>query len=226
MKASAVIIINLILLGLNSLYALELKDKDRYFDHIEIAPKEYKYTYIEKEHTRSEVIRDVAVIYGLASVLYPITQPEILDGTTGSWSNYRKNFGRLVFDQDEPFWNFFVHPLTGSQQFLYYRARGYTKMESFHLTFLSSALFEFTIETFSEPASVQDIFNTPMLGSILGVGIESLSFYLINSRSTIGKILGHIINPSTLLWFYDGKMRITPYVNGKGTAALSFNMEI
>jgi hypothetical protein len=37
---------------------------------------------------------------------------------------------------------------------------------------ISSALFEFTVEVYTEPASVQDLYQTPILGSILGLGLE------------------------------------------------------
>lgn len=219
-------ILSIAIFILSTLNASELKDKIRFFDYKGSREKKFRYSFVKKEHSIGEIVGDVAIIYGVATLLYPLTQPEILDATTGSWSKYKKNFGRLVFDQDEPFWNFFVHPLTGGQMFLYYRSKGYSKMEAFRLTFFSSALFEFTIETFSEPASIQDLFNTPILGSLMGLGIEELSFYLLNSGSTLGKFLGHIINPCTMLWFYDGKMRLTPYINGKGTTALRFVMDV
>ncbi len=203
----------------------ELKDSDKYFDYKGNRHKDFRYTFKERDHTIKEQFVDIAIIFGIATTFYPITQPEILDGSTGSWKKYRRNFGRLVFDQDERFWNFFVHPFTGSQMYLYYRAKGYSKIDSMKMNFISSALFEFVVETFSEPASMQDLFNTPVLGSIFGLGIESLSFYLLNSGSTLGKIVGHIINPCTLMWFYDGKMRITPHISPNGTNGISFVME-
>ncbi len=132
----------------------------------------------------------------------------------GSWSNYRNNFAKIVFDQDQPFWNWLVHPLAGSQLFLFYRANGYRKENSLAMAFISSALFELTVEIYSEPASIQDLYQTPVLGSLIGLGIENLSLYLLNNSNNIfAHILGHAINPSTLFWFYDGKIIVTPQIN-------------
>jgi len=174
-----------------------------------------QWQFREREITTSDRLRDGAVVFGIAAVLYPITQPAILKGEIGSWRKYRQNFGTLVFDQDEPFWNFLVHPLSGSQMFLYYRGRGYREMDAVVMTALSTALFEFTIEIFSEPASAQDLFNTPVLGSILGYGIEKASFALLNSGTPTGEVVAHIINPTTLFSYHSARPRITPILTSR-----------
>jgi hypothetical protein len=156
-----------------------------------------EYKYSDREHSFGENVKNISVIYGLTWFIYPVVQPQIFRGR-GSFTNYKKNLGHIVFDNDEPFWNLGVHPYSGSQLFLIYRSLGYSKLNSFQMTFISSALFELTVETYSEKASVQDLYQTPVLGSIIGVGLESISLYLINSPSLSGKILGHILNPITL----------------------------
>lgn len=172
----------------------------------------YYYTYIDRDHTLEEDINNLVAIYGVTWAVYPLTQP----GTfleKGSFKNYKKNFGRLVFDKDEPFWNWFVHPISGSQLYLFYRARGYTKSNAMFMSFISSSLFEFTVEIYTEPASIQDLYQTPILGSALGLGLEKLSLYLLNSGNLIGKTIGHIINPSSLFLFYEGKIRVIPEIS-------------
>ena len=57
------------------------------------------------------------------------------------------------------------------------------------MTFISSTLFEFTVEIYTEPAKVQDLYQTPILGSVLGVGLETLSLYLLNTGNSFGRIL-------------------------------------
>jgi hypothetical protein len=111
-----------------------------------------------------------------------------------------------------------MHPLSGSQLYLLYRADGYTRMEAFGMTFVTSTLFEFTVEIFTEPASVQDLYQTPVLGTVFGLGIESFSMYLLNTGTTLGKFLGHLINPATLLPIYEGRTMIIPKLeeNDKG----------
>ncbi|MDC1173973.1 DUF3943 domain-containing protein [Bacteriovoracaceae bacterium] len=180
----------------------------------------YHYGYINREHSYSESAKHIAGIYGATLVLYPLTQPDVVR-KKGSFKVYKKNFGKLVFDRDEPFWNWFVHPISGSQLYLYYRANGYNRVDSLGMSFISSALFEFTVEIYTEPASIQDLYQTPVLGSVLGVGIESLSMYLLNTGNMLGRVLGHAINPTTLLWFYEGKVRIIPEYNLKNSGRLT-----
>lgn len=174
----------------------------------------HHYGYIERDHTLQEDIKNQALLYGLAWAFYPITQPSILKGN-GGFDTYGKNFGKLVFDKDEPFWNWFVHPISGSQLYLYYRADGYSRIDSFKMALITSALFEFTVEIFTEPASVQDLYQTPVLGSILGLGIENFSMYLLNTGHPVSIFFGHLINPATLLPIYQGKTLIVPTINSK-----------
>ena len=93
------------------------------------------------------------------------------------------------------------------------------------MAFISSALFEFTVEIYTEPASVQDLYQTPIFGSLIGVGIERLSLYLLNTGNAFGRFFGHLLNPSTLFWFYEGKIIITPQLDGKGGGGLNLVMD-
>ncbi len=186
---------------------------------------QYRYGYINRHHSKSEHLSHLGGIYLASWALYPLTQPTAFRDK-GSWKKYRKNFGKLVFDRDEPFWNWFVHPISGSQLFLYYRANGYSRVNSLGMAFLSSALFEFTIEIYTEPASIQDLYQTPVIGSILGIGLEKLSLYLLNTGNFLGRVLGHTLNPSTLFWFYEGRVRVLPSLRpDKRSASLTFMAE-
>lgn len=171
--------------------------------------KIYQYGYPEREHSVEENVKNISILYGMSWLVYPLFQPKILRGA-GGWNEYKKNFGKVVFDKDEPFWNFFMHPLSGSQLFLLYRADGYSRISALGMTTITSALFEFTVEVFTEPASAQDLYQTPILGSVLGLGIENLSMYLLNSGTSAGTFIGHAINPATLLPFYEGRTLIIP----------------
>ena len=183
----------------------------------------YYYGYPDREHTFKENIKHIAAVYGVTWAIYPLTQPKVFS-EEGSFKRYKRNFGQLVFDKDEPFWNQMVHPVSGSQLFLYYRANGYARMDSFLMTLISSTLFETTVEIYTEPASVQDLYITPVYGSILGLGLENLSMFLLNTGNSFGRVLGHVINPATLFWFYDGKVQIVPNTDLKEKAALSFSV--
>lgn len=183
----------------------------------------YYYGYQDRDHTWKENAGHIAALYGLTWAIYPLSQPKVFL-EEGSFKRYGRNFGQLVFDKDEPFWNQMVHPISGSQLYLYYRANGYARMDSFLMTLISSALFETTVEIYTEPASVQDLYITPVYGTILGLGLENLSMYLLNTGNAFGRFWGHVINPATLFWFYEGKIRIVPSTDLKEEAALSFSV--
>lgn len=184
----------------------------------------YQFGYNDREHTKKETALHIAALYGVTWIVYPLSQPKEFR-EEGSFKDWRKRFGRLTFDKDEPFWNWMIHPISGSQLFLYYRANGYSRINAFTNTFISSALFEFTVETYTETASIQDLFVTPIVGSILGLGIENFSMYLLNTGNAFGRFWGHAINPATLFWFYDGKMLLTPQTNLKDSGGVTFRME-
>lgn len=184
---------------------------------------EFKYTIVERKHTFSEDLINIGVMYGISWAVYGLTQPDHIRDH-GSWDNYKNNFGNTVFDQDAPFWNWFLHPLVGMEFFLYYRTHGYTRVQSLAMSFISSALFEYTIETYTEPASVQDLYQTPIYGSMLGVVMEHFSLYMVNSGNPIGKVLGYLANPWMIFGFYKGKVRIYPKYD-KNSAGLMLRGE-
>ncbi len=207
--------------------SLNLKEgiKDTFGDEVKADPTThkrqslYQYGYQDRDHSFAENAKTIGIVYGMTWFFYPIVQPKVFRGA-GGVKQYEKNFGKLVFDQDEPFWNDFVHPLSGSQLYLLYRADGYDRMNAFEMTFISSALFEMTVEIFTEPGSLQDLYQTPVLGTVLGFGIENLSMYLLNSGNPIGKILGHAMNPATLFPFYEGRTLIIPKIEDADKGAM------
>lgn len=179
----------------------------------------FKYEYQTREHSIKEDILHLSGIYSLSWVIYFATQKDKFQ-KQGSWKKFRHHFGKVVFDKDEPIWNWAGHPYTGSHYYLYYRANSYSRIEALKMAFLQSALFEFGIEIYTEAASIQDLYQTPILGSCVGYLLEITSIPLINSDFFIAKIIGHILNPSTLFWFYEGVIQINPSIdpikNGAG----------
>ena len=180
--------------------------------------------YEHQETDFSTGLAQVGVAYAVSWLVYPVTQPKVLSGELGSWSEYRSNFGNLVYDQDEPFWNWFVHPISGSQLFLFYRSQGYSRAGSLGMAFISSSLFEFTIEIYSEPASVQDLYQTPVIGSALGYGLEIVSTHLLYSSSGVARFFGRVLNPWTLV-SHSERFRIQPAFYGSGKYGLSIAAE-
>lgn len=182
------------------------------------------YEYKDREHTENENLKHIGIMYAASWIIYPLTQPSTVKNE-GSWDKYKDNFGELVFDQDEPFWNWFVHPYSGSQLYLYYRSQGYKRTSSVLMTLASSALFEFTIEIYTEPASIQDLYQTPILGSIIGLTFESLSLMFLNSGNFFLKFVGHVLNPMTVTPWTEGKTIVTPTAFKNGGAGLMLSME-
>ena len=177
--------------------------------------KTYQYADPVK-HRWQDDAANLAFIWFINIGLYAVTLgPTVKDG---SFSEYRRNLGRTVlFDNDEPKYNWVLHPYSGSQLYLYYRANAYTRSESFRMAFLSSLLFEYTIEPYTEPASLVDVVNTPLLGSALGYAIEKYSIAWINSGVTWKKWLGHAINPMTLLPFFKNSSAVmAPQIGQNG----------
>jgi hypothetical protein len=185
---------------------------------------ESQFAYEERNYETSDRIFHLGVVYGVSWGLYPIFQPEVMMGQKGSWKEYRENFGKTVFDQDEPFWNWIVHPISGSQLYLFYRAMGYDRRDSFAMTFISSTLFEYTIEIYSEPASYQDLYQTPVLGAAFGYGIELLSTELLNRPSKLAQFFGRVINPLSYIVDRD-TASVAPLTDFRSTHGLQLSLE-
>lgn len=207
---SSIFIIFLLFLGTKANGSTKTFPQDSHY----LTLPQIKYTYEDRDHTRKEDFKYLGTLYSVSWLTYYATQPDTFR-EHGSFEKYRHNLGRLVLDKDEPVWNWMVHPYTGSQVYLFYRANGYSRMDAFKMTFIQSTLFEITTETYTEPASIQDLYQTPVWGSMLGVVFENLSLYLLNEGNVFARVFGHLINPSTLFWFFEGKVQVYPMIKNK-----------
>ena len=74
-----------------------------------------------------------------------------------------------VRDKDGPFVNFVLHPISGSIYYQAARISGYSKMQSFGYSFLMSTFFwEYGVESLFETPSWNDLWATPIIGSLIG----------------------------------------------------------
>jgi len=142
--------------------------------------------------------QQVSMLYGVQWAYYFIGQADNFR-QNGSLHNWRSNIGNPHFDKDFYDYNLALHTLAGTGYYGYYRAQGSSRARSFGLSFLSVLLFEFTVETFTERPSFQDIYQTPVLGSLVGMGIEDLSLNCLESEWAAVRGLGYAINPFTLV---------------------------
>jgi len=113
----------------------------------------------------------------------------------GKWTH---NVSNPTVDSDKWWINYILHPYWGSAYYLDARGRGFSRWGSFCYSFLGSSLYEFGTEAFAEPASWQDIFVTPIVGSLLGMALEGPWRYLLakgESRNVGDSILLYLIDP-------------------------------
>lgn len=84
------------------------------------------------------------------------------------FGKYWDNITNPAWDADEWYINYIMHPYFGATYHVRARERGYDPMGGFYYSFLMSTLWEFGLEAFSEPPSIQDIIVTPFYGALLG----------------------------------------------------------
>ncbi|UYL07926.1 DUF3943 domain-containing protein [Bdellovibrio sp. SKB1291214] len=158
-----------------------------------------EYKQIPKaEFEKHERLKNFAIMYGLQWIVYGVTQYHTIK-EHGSFHNWIRNPWHADYDKDTYDYNIFKHSLSGELYYQYYRSRGYSEQESFLWAVASSTAFEFTIETVTEVPSYQDLYQTPVLGTVVGVGMEKLSLYFHSKKTWPNRLLGYFFNPFTLL---------------------------
>ena len=85
-----------------------------------------------------------------------------------SLSKWWKNITNPIWDEDEWYVNYILHPYWGATFYIRAQERGFERMHSFWYAFLLSALYEFGAEALFEPVSYQDLIVTPVAGALLG----------------------------------------------------------
>lgn len=176
--------------------------------------------YNNRYRDTTDIIFDQMIVFGGHALGYWATQRDTISNE-GSFEKWQDNFLQFRFDSDNTTWNYFGHTITGSQVYLYYRARGHDQNEAFYLSFLSSLWFEVFIETYTEKPSFQDTFNTPIFGSVLGHYLEKASVYLVNSDNSFYYYLGRAINPLSYL-VEENKMALIPMYKSKDNFSLTW----
>lgn len=142
--------------------------------------------------------KQVSLLYAGQWAYYLATQAEALQ-QEGSFRNWYSNPASPHFDKDFYDYNLIRHTLAGSLYYGYYRTFGATRQRSLALSTVSVLLFEFTIEVATEPPSWQDIYQTPVLGALLGMGLEDLSLACLRSPSKPIRVVGYLLNPFVLV---------------------------
>lgn len=82
------------------------------------------------------------------------------------WDNVKEG---PVWDRDEHFLNYVMHPYFGGVYYTAARHSGFNEFESFIYSATMSAFFwEYGVEAFAEVPSWQDLFITPFFGAVVG----------------------------------------------------------
>jgi hypothetical protein len=107
-----------------------------------------------------------------------------------------------VMDEDDFVVNYIGHPVSGAIYYTMARNDGLNESESFLFSaFMSSFVWEYGYEAFAEVPSIQDLFSTPIIGSLMGEymyrlekDLDKQNGLLFNSR-TLGNISYFLLNP-------------------------------
>jgi len=113
--------------------------------------------------------------YQFAAIGILYVMPESVSGWT---TEQKKDYSLSVWwenttnpenDSDVFYINYILHPYWGASYFVRARERGYNNWQSFGYSTLLSTLFEFGVEAGAEEPSKQDLWVTPVIGSIVGL---------------------------------------------------------
>jgi hypothetical protein len=133
-------------------------------------------TVVSDERDWDGLMRDTRYFVGYQAVSIAIlyTMPESVSGWTDEQKDdysldvWWDNVTHPQWDSDDFYLNYVLHPYWGAAYFVRARERGYDEWQSFGYSVLLSSIYEFGIEALFEEPSIQDIFVTPIAGSLLG----------------------------------------------------------
>ncbi|HYN40831.1 MAG TPA: DUF3943 domain-containing protein [Thermoanaerobaculia bacterium] len=103
-----------------------------------------------------------------------------------------------VWDEDIFFHNYLGHPYAGAFYYNMVRSQGATAWQSFGYALFQSTFWEYVVEALAEQPSIQDLFITPVIGSLLGELFNRWSLHILRSgRLNLGeKALVFFLNPA------------------------------
>ncbi len=130
-----------------------------------------------------------------------------------------------VWDRDEHFLNYIMHPYFGGVYYTAARHAGYDEFDSFLYSFTMSAFFwEYGVEAFAEVPSWQDLFITPFFGAVVGEMMFEAEQDLIASG---GEVWGSRTMGDVSLFFLNPVGHIHYWVTDAwgGEAELNFNLD-
>ncbi len=128
-----------------------------------------------------------------------------------------------VWDRDEHFLNYVMHPYFGGVYYTAARHAGFNEFESFlYSATMSTFFWEYGVEAFAEVPSWQDLFITPFFGAVVGEVMFETEQEIIASG---GEVMGSKRMGDVSLFFLNPVGHIHGWVTDAwgGSAELQFN---
>lgn len=135
------------------------------------------------------------------------------------------------WDHDKFYFNYILHPYAGAAYFMAARSCGFNFWQSLlYCSLISNVGWEFGIEAFMERPSIQDLFITPLVGSVIGECFYKLkrkivaNGYTLAGSSVLGNIVVFLIDPvNEVIGLFNGNpARQTAKKNIKSELSSSF----
>ncbi len=162
----------------------------------------------EKASLGKKLLAAEAVVGGmeLAGMGILISLPKSITKWEDDWmddakSNLKRAWTKPpVWDKDEWAINYIGHPLAGAAYYNMLRSQGGSRLQSFLFSTVQSTLWEYVIEGIAEQPSIQDLFITPVVGSLIGELAHWGTERMRRNGFTFGeKVLVTVINPSYVI---------------------------
>lgn len=124
--------------------------------------------------------------------------------STPWYKRWERNVLKLgpEWDGDDFIFNYVLHPYAGAVYFMGARSAGCNFYQSLLFsTLISTVGWEFGIEACMERPSIQDIFITPLVGSVVGESFYHAKRYLVANdyellgSTFLGRFVGFVIDP-------------------------------
>lgn len=100
------------------------------------------------------------------------------------------------WDHDKFYFNYILHPYAGAVYYMGARSCGFNAWQSLlYCSCVSTIGWEFGIEAFMERPSIQDIFITPLVGSLIGEGFYKVKRRIVGNgyRLAGSRFLGNFV---------------------------------
>lgn len=106
------------------------------------------------------------------------------------------------WDHDKFVFNYILHPYAGAVYYMAARSCGFNAWQSLlYCSIISNVGWEFGVEAFMERPSIQDLFITPLVGSLIGEGFYKIKRYLVENdyrlwgSPVIGNAVAFLVDP-------------------------------